>query len=376
MENNITILITGDFCIRDKTEKLIYQEKYEMVFKDVVNDFINNDLNIVDLESSLTKSQKGIAKTGPLLKSIPESIKSLNYLSVHLAALSNNHIMDYGVDGLNDTILMCKKAGIDIVGVGKNITEARQPFITEIHSKRIAILNFSENEFSSTYGEYPGANPLNIIDNYNDILKIRKLVDWLFVLYHGGNEFYELPSPRVKKTCRFFADAGADAVIMHHTHAYSGYENYDNTPIFYGLGNFNFDWDGRVNQSWNYGYTVKFILTENNINFKILPHQQSNGKPGTFPLLNTEKTNFFQNLESLNKIIQDDDQLEKRFISFCKQKKRLYDMYLQPYSGKIFPSLYNKGILPDLLTKQKKRLLLNIIRCESHRDIILQLLDK
>jgi len=376
MNDIITLLVTGDYCIRGKTEELVLKQEYDKVFKDIVNYFKDNDLNIVDLESPLTKSTKGMAKTGPVLKSIPESIHLLNYLSVHLVAMSNNHIMDYGINGLNDTILTCKKAEIDIVGVGKNITESRKPFFTKIKQKKIAIINISENEFSSTYGEYPGANPLNIIDNYHDIVKVKNHVDWIFVLYHGGNEFYELPSPRVKKTCRFFVDAGADAVIMHHTHAYSGYEIYDKTPIFYGLGNFNFEWEGRVNNPWNYGYTVRFQLSDNNIDFKLLPHQQSNGNQGTFPLSDTEKTLFFQKIEALNLIIQDDEELEKRFISFCKKNNRLYDMYLQPYSGKIFASLYHKGILPDLLTKRKKRLIKNLIRCESHRDILLYLLDK
>lgn len=373
-DNSINISVAGDFCPLSQTEKIILQENKEDLFSCIANIFKNNDLNIIDLESPLTHSLKGIDKSGPLLKSNPDSIQALNYLGINLVSMSNNHIMDYGCDGLNDTIISCEKAGIHIVGVGKNLSEARHPFFIKIKGKNIAVINVSENEFSSTYGDYSGANPLNLIDNYHDIVNARNTADIVLVLYHGGNEFYNLPSPRVKKTCRFFVEAGADAVVMHHTHVYSGYEIYHNSLIFYGLGNFNYDIEGKVNEPWNYGYTVRLIISDNKIDFEVLPHQQSNGYPGTFLLYDNEKTLFFNRLFELNRIIQDDVELETRFHSFSLQQERLYDMYLQPYSGKLLAPLYFKGILPSLLSKRKKMLLLNLIRCESHRDILLNIL--
>ena len=375
MNNFVKIYVTGDFCIRSSSEELVINGKSDTLFQTILSQFINNDLNIVDLECPLTTCVEGILKTGPLLKANPDSIKALTYLQVHLAAMSNNHIMDYNAEGLNDTIQTCRNANVDVVGVGNSLTEARKPFYTEIKGIKIAVLNFSENEFASTYGEYPGANPLNLIDNYRDILNAKKQADFVLLLFHGGNEFYELPSPRIKQTCRFFVDAGVDAVVMHHTHAFSGYEVYSNKPIFYGLGNFNFDWDDRVNQQWNYGYTVRFILSDNKIDFVVLPHVQSNGNPGTFPLQDDNKVLFFNNISELNRIIQNDAELESRFVSFCKQKQRLYEMYLQPYSGKIMAPLFHKGILPDLLSNKKRKLILNLMRCESHRDILFHLLN-
>ena len=376
MKDIVKIFVTGDLCFLSKTERLIIDDKYEKVFNDINNDFLNNDLNIVDLECPITDHKEGIHKSGPLLKTDSNTIKVLSYLHVNLVAMSNNHIMDYGVKGLKDTIAFCAETGIDIVGVGNTLLEARKPFFKEIKGKIISVLNFTENEFSCTYGDYPGANPLNLIDNYRDIVKAKSNADFVLVLFHGGNEFYNLPSPRVKKTCRFFVEAGADAVVMHHSHTLSGYEIYDNTPIFYGLGNFNFEWEGRVNVPWNYGYTVRFVLSENKTKFEILPHQQSNGTQGTFKLHGDEKNNILENIAELNRVIQDDAELNIRFKSFCREKESLYAMYFQPYSGKILPPLYRRGLLPNLYSKQKTRLILNLIRCESHRDIFLHLLQK
>ena len=139
MKDIVKIFVTGDLCFLSKTERLIIDDKYEKVFNDINNDFLNNDLNIVDLECPITDHKEGIHKSGPLLKTDSNTIKVLSYLHVNLVAMSNNHIMDYGCDGLNDTIISCEKAGIHIVGVGKNLSEARHPFFIKIKGKNIFI---------------------------------------------------------------------------------------------------------------------------------------------------------------------------------------------------------------------------------------------
>ena len=66
--------------------------------------------------------------------------------------------------------------------------------------------------------------------------------DLVIVIVHGGREHYQLPTPKQRERFRFYADAGADFVVGHHTHCYSGYEIYKGKPIFYSLGNFIFDY--------------------------------------------------------------------------------------------------------------------------------------
>ena len=73
---------------------------------------------------------------------------------------------------------------------------------------------------------------------FYDIAAAKKRHDYLIAVIHAGNEFYDLPSPRTKNLYRYLIDNGADAVVAHHTHRFSGYEIYKSKPIFYGLGNF------------------------------------------------------------------------------------------------------------------------------------------
>lgn len=80
----------------------------------------------------------------------------------------------------------------------------------------------------------------------------------------------------MQETYRFFIDTGADAVVNHHQHCYSGYEIYHDKPICYGLGNFCFDEDGRRECFWNEGYLVKLDFVNENIDFELIPYTQCN----------------------------------------------------------------------------------------------------
>lgn len=81
-------------------------------------------------------------------------------------------------------------------------------------------------------------------------------------MFHGGVEHYNLPSPEIKQLHRFFIEAGADAVVNHHQHCFSGYEVYKSRPIFYGIGNFLFDDARKIDSPWNYVYIVELRLNK------------------------------------------------------------------------------------------------------------------
>ena len=118
-----------------------------------------------------------------------------------------------------------------------------------------------------------GSNPLNIVQQYYAIREAKNNATNVIVIVHGGVEHYWLPSPRMKETYRFFIDAGADAVINHHQHCYSGYEVFKKKPIFYGLGNFCFD-GNKGNKRWTTGYLVNLNLSENTVDFELIPYRQ------------------------------------------------------------------------------------------------------
>ena len=371
----IKILFTGDFCPHLRIENLAIEGNYKAVFNDFIKEFEGNDLNVVDLECPLTLRTSQIEKTGPHQKANPKTIDLLNEINVGLVAMANNHILDYGVEALTETIDLCKKNGIITIGVGNDLTAARLPVIKEIKGIKIGFLNFCESEWTIAKEDSPGANPLDLIENYYAIQALKQKADKIIIIAHGGNEFYHLPSPRIKKTYRYFIDAGADAVISHHTHCYSGYEIYKKAPIFYGLGNFIYDWPDKVNDNWNVGYLVRLIIKEQ-IDFEIVPFKQNNGTEiGVNYLTNEENQQFFERLKRLTNIIDDDELLEMEFQKLCEQQGDFYTLYFEPYRGKILNALRIRKLLPGLFSKRKKMLQLNVTRCESHRDILLNTME-
>ena len=376
MSEEIKIFFAGDFFDGGRIRDLIINKDYKSVFNDFLPVIKENDLAIVNLEAPATQSDLPAKKFGPNLKMHPKSLEAIEFAGFNVLALANNHIMDYGGAGLCETIEWCKKNNINFLGAGKNLEEAKKPLEINVKGKKISFLNFAENEFSNTEGKEPGANPLNPISNFYSIKSASKHSDFVFVIIHGGHETYQLPSPRMKETYRFFIDAGADAVIGHHTHCFSGFELYKNKPVFYSIGNFIFDKPSKRNNSWNNGYAVQLIIENRNLSFKLIPYVQNNNLPGIHMLQNKEQRNFEETIKKLNAIILDDQLLENEFNGFYNKVKSKYASFIELYNNKYLNALRKRGLFPSLIRKNKKRLFLNLVRCESHRDILLKLLKE
>jgi poly-gamma-glutamate capsule biosynthesis protein CapA/YwtB (metallophosphatase superfamily) len=371
----VKVLLTGDFCPVLRIEQLARQNLPHLVFNDMLHEFQGSDLNVIDLECPLIEGGKPIIKTGPNIKASPETINLLKFARINLAAMANNHILDYGDEGLSKTVKLCQENGIGTVGIGRNLNEARNPYSVTIKGLKLKIINITENEWSITNGNVPGANPLDLINNYRDISQAKSQADVVIIIFHGGNEFYELPSPRVKETLHYFAEAGATAIISHHTHVSSGYEIYKGVPIFYSLGNFCYDIHDHHDREWNYGFAVLLKISEK-IDFEIIPVVQNKEKPGVFKLNGPEKNAFLGRIKYLSGIISNDELLKERFADYSRENAYRYDLLFEPYRNKYIAFLKKRGFFPSLISKRKKRLFLDIIRCEAHRDLIINYLNK
>lgn len=368
----ISIGFTGDFCPWERIEEGYSASKCARLFQTVQPFFEENDLNILDLECPLTTSKNQINKTGPHIKAHPKTAEILNYLNCKLVATANNHFKDYNLDGMKDTYESLKKHEIDWLGSGNNYEEASKTYFWEKDNLKFAIINVTENEWSTTYDETPGCHPLDLVNVFNQIQKAKNCADFIIVIAHGGHENYELPSPKMKKWFRFFVDAGADTVIGHHTHIISGYELYNNAPIFYSLGNFCFDWVGLRNKPWNKGMLVRLKFEKNQpVFFELDFFNQNNKTPGVFLMNKKEKEDILSHVLHLNAIIENDDKLENEFKKFTQNMKPIMNTLIQPYLGKYLPGLYKRGFLPSIISKEKKLLYTNLIRCESHRDLLI-----
>lgn len=368
-------LVVGDFSPQGRLANL-HNQSPKNVFGSFLSTITGADLAILNLEAPLCEPIKPIVKTGPSLHASPEIASFIADSGFGLACLANNHIMDYGPEGLAETIATLDQAGIPGIGAGDGYETAVKPFFADLGCQRIAILNFAENEWSTTHGDEPGACPIDPIRNFAAIQSSRQQADYVLVITHGGHECYNLPSPAMQDLFRFYVDSGADAVVNHHTHCTSGFEIYQGKLIFYSAGNFLFDSAQRREGLWTKGMAVELVFDKKGLCFR-LHHFDQCTESELFRVVDEEESERRnQYLDTLNQTIGNPDALAEKFNEMISDRRQLYQAYLEPRMPRIIGAAQRRGWLPSLLSRRHRTLLLNLVRCESHREIVLELLKR
>ncbi len=198
---------------------LVNKEGYDYFFDGVRQVFEGDDLTIVNLEGPLTSAVKS-NKHGFVFKGDPEYVEILSGSSVELCNLANNHTMDYGKNGLRDTVNVLEAARIGYCGYSKT-------FSTTIKGVRVCALGF-------TWWDNDKKQIIQAIQN------ARANCDLLIVNMHWGVEGNTMQDRKQEAMGHAIIDAGADLLIGTHPHVYQGIEKYKGKYIVYSLGNFCF----------------------------------------------------------------------------------------------------------------------------------------
>ncbi len=265
------ILFCADTCPTALSEQLFMAGDVESLFTDVLPLMQKADRVVVNLECALTETDTPIQKIGPNLKAKPACVNALQKANVTDIMLANNHVFDYGVDGLVDTVETLKKAGLPYTGVGNNDTESRKIYYIEQESKKIAIVNVCEHEYTYALPNRMGVNPFDPFSTMQDVREAKRNADFVVAVYHGGKEHCRYPSPRLRNLCREMVLNGANAVLCQHSHCIGCYEEYENGYIVYGQGNFHFAQENK-NEMWNTGMLVELDITDK-MNIKFYPFE-------------------------------------------------------------------------------------------------------
>lgn len=369
------ILIAGDLCPFRRVADLVGAKNYAAVCHSVKPVIEAADYSLVNLECPVVEHPaQPIPKCGPNLKTTREAVEMAVYAGFKAVTLANNHILDYGEVGMADTLAALEHCGVDRVGAGRDLAEAQRILYKEIGGRTVAFVNCCEHEFSIAGPKTPGANPLNPVRQYYAIRDARAAADFVIVIVHGGHEYYRLPSPRMQELYRYFVDLGADAVINHHQHCFSGCERYRGKPILYGLGNFCFDNPAERNSAWNEGYMVELSLGQS-VDFELIPYIQCNDTPDVLLRRGDDLRRFREQIDRLNRIIADPALLADHHTRWMRRTSANYRTGFTPY----YPDRYlsaacEKGLLPAFMGWRKRLRLLNFIECEAHRDRVIDML--
>ena len=362
------VLVAGDYAPLGRVSEAFSKGQYESVLKEIRPLCERNDISLVNFEITIPQDvDSEIEKCGPCLKCEKVAVDALKWAGFNVACLANNHILDYGAGALRHTLSLLKAADISTVGAGENLEAASRPLIMEIDGVRLAIINCAEHEFSIATDHQGGANPLNPIRQYYEILKLRKSVDYILVYVHGGREHYQLPTTRMQETYRFFIDAGADAVVNAHQHCISGYEIYGGKPIVYGLGNFCFDCGDKLSQSWYEGMILELEFNSDGVVPHFTPYEQCKKSVAIHV---TDVSELKSKLEVLNTVIYDSAKLRSAESEYSRlNEKGIMNMF-QPYNNRWLKALYYRNLLPSLMGRKRYLKLKNYLLCQSHYDVV------
>jgi len=366
--DSIKILFAGDF-VPPQLSSSVYSENLQAILKE-------KDFSIVNLEAPFTVRGKAIKKTGKHFKINPELIDVVKEGFFDAVALANNHIRDYGNEGVRDTLHICHKNCIDTIGAGVNLSEAKKSLRIKVKDKRIAFLNYCEREFNIATNDNAGANAYDTISAYYDIQKEKQKNDYIFVIYHGGLEYQYYPTIEMVTKFRFMIDAGADCIIAHHSHRYSGVITYKNKPIFFGLGNFLAPTVSRVTEQWQTGIISVLELKNDLIDFKIIPVRMSLDCNTVDILSPPDKVNVIKHINEITEVIKNDSLIKDYWQKYIKSKEDKVIHILKSNNRlgyklrKRLSQFFYSGICEYKLLN-----LLNMVQCDSHRDQLVQILN-
>ncbi|WP_242424748.1 CapA family protein, partial [Frankia sp. EI5c] len=199
------------------------------------------------LETAVTTRGTPAAKTF-VFRAPPTAFNALRAAGVDVVNMANNHGMDYGLDGLTDTLRSANEAGFPTVGIGADDTEAFAPFVTSANGQRIAIFGATQvldDELAAAWTAGPGkpglASAKDVERLAAAIRAVRHSVDTVIVYLHWGVERETCPSAAQAGLVAPLVEAGADALVGGHAHVLQGAGwNADGVYVAYGLGNFVF----------------------------------------------------------------------------------------------------------------------------------------
>lgn len=364
------ILFFGDVCPTNDYRGLFDDISGTALFQNVKDNINDADFVVCNFECPATNVTKAIKKCGPSLKAKPQDVKMLKNAGIDAVSLANNHILDYGIEGLDDTIASCDEYGVSYFGVEVNGKLDNDRLILKKDEEIVTVFSFAEQEFNYAKKQKTGAIQFDPYDAFEKIREAKKKGK-VIVLYHGGIEYYRYPSPLLRKKCLKMAEAGADVILCQHSHIIGTMEKIGNSFILYGQGNSIFGY--RENSStWNEGLIV-LLDTQKGVDLDLVVSK----KDGVYKANENRKKQVLSEIEALSNNWTAEF-IEEEWDKFCAEKKALY--YPMLYGkNRIYNKInrLTKNKLFDVLTNKKKKMTtMNLIRCDAHSEVVKTLLEK
>ncbi|MDT8388105.1 MAG: CapA family protein [Thiogranum sp.] len=214
------------------------------------------DVRIINLETAVTRGDDWAPK-GINYRMHPANIPAITAAQIDCCALANNHVLDWGEAGLEETLDTLHAAGVRTAGAGRKLDEALAPAMLTVAGKgRVLVFAFGCESSGiprewAAQSDRPG---IALLDDLSDstVLRIAERVralkrpcDVVVVSIHwGGNWSYAIPAEQIRFAHGLIEQAAVDVVHGHSSHHVKGIEVHLERPILYGCGDLLSDYEG------------------------------------------------------------------------------------------------------------------------------------
>ena len=241
------------------------------------------DIAVVNLETAVTNGGSPTAKEFTF-RAPAAAFAALRGAGVDVASMANNHGLDYGLDGLRDSLAAAKRYRFPLIGIGLDDAQAYRPFRRTVNGQRIAVIGATQvldDELISAWTAGPGKPGLASAKNVPRLLRAvraaRKTSDTVVVFLHWGVELEQCPSADQRQLAKQLVAAGADVVVGGHAHRVQGAGRLGRALVGYGLGNF--VWYGTSELSTQTGVLLVTVDNRRVVSYRWVPARIVDGVP-------------------------------------------------------------------------------------------------
>ncbi|MBF2033923.1 MAG: CapA family protein [Leptolyngbyaceae cyanobacterium T60_A2020_046] len=270
----VTLVFGGDITLQDLPYRQ-YQDDAQLLSG--VSAYQQADVAMVSLDNTLAIAATSLEEEF-IERQRPEAVNLLKAGGVDIINLTSEKTLDYGEQGLAETLETLDRSGIYRVGAGRNEREARRPEVLDVKGQRIAYLSYNQRDMRRAAGDVGGVNALDKQRLIEDIRAIRDEVDWLVVNFRWQEDVPDRAADWQTNLARLAVDQGADLVVGYHPHQLQGAEIYKGRAIAYSLGDFVFG-DARAEQYSEASAVLKVSLRDRQMKVEMLPVKVENSQP-------------------------------------------------------------------------------------------------
>ncbi len=360
------ILIAGDLFPIETNLSFFSSGNVESLFgTKICSLFSDADLTICNLEGALTDQNERCVKTGPIKVAPASAVHAYKRLGIDYCLLANNHVTDGGHQGLLETMRTLDEAGIGYIGAGQNKNSIARSFIKNIKGILFGIYSVSERMYNEPGFDHAG---VWLYDEYlvcQEIRELRSKCDQVIVLYHGGIEKFQYPSPELRKRFHRMADCGADVVIAQHTHCIGSEEYYNGSYLLYGQGDF-------LLNDFAHGLTDTGLLLELDCSGDTITIKKHLIRSENNLCVRYDAQQDLSSFNERSRMVSDEDYVWKQFQSFCDHELHLYltafksPSRLRLLQKRFFPKSYDKWLFG--YRKRDLMFALHTLRSEQNRE--------